>query len=178
LSERARSPVADDIARGDARLGEVFSFVSGLYFRGKLTYARAFAGGVEGIHVITPSRGLQSPEQPVSLADLKEFAATDVDPADARFRRPLERDARRLRSRVTKDTEIVLLGSIATSKYIDALGAIFGTRLRFPIAFVGRGDMSRGALLLRAAQEGRELEYAAVLDTARHGRRAPRIADM
>jgi hypothetical protein len=108
---------------------------------------------------------------------LREFAGVDVSTADARYRDPLERDARDLRARVQRDAEIVLLGSIATGKYVDTLAGVFGSALRFPLAFVGRGDMSRGALLLRAVREQRELEYAPILQTARHGPRAPRIAD-
>jgi len=34
--------------------------------------------------------------------------------------------------------------------YVGALAAAFGDRLRFPVEFVGRGDMSRGGLLLRS----------------------------
>ena len=63
-------------ARG-APLGEVFSFLSGLYFRGKLAYARAFARaprGVPPILVITPDRGLLAPDVRVTLADLRAEA--------------------------------------------------------------------------------------------------------
>ena len=55
----------------------------------------------------------------------------------------------------------MLLGSIASPKYVDVLTGIFGARLLFPIAFVGRGDMSRGGLLLRHASDGVELDYVA-----------------
>ena len=75
---------------------------------------------------------------------------------------------------VGPECDVVLLGSIASPKYVDILTAIFGERLRFPIDFVGRGDMSRGGLLLRHAREGVELEYVPVLGasfTAR-GRRS------
>ncbi len=71
---------------------------------------------------------------------------------------------------------IVLLGSVATAKYLDVLSGVFGDRLSFPSDFVGRGDMSRGALMLRAAAAGTELEYVALTDqTPRHGRRPPRL---
>jgi len=72
----------------------------------------------------------------------------------------------------------VLLGSIASPKYVDVLTDIFGARLQFPSAFVGRGDMSRGGLLLRHASDGAELEYEPVLGARRHGARPPRLAPL
>ncbi len=63
--------------------------------------------------------------------------------------------------------EVVLLGSVATGKYVDVLLEALGDRLVFPIEFLGRGDMSRGAMLLRAVREERELEYAPVTSIAR-----------
>jgi hypothetical protein len=74
--------------------------------------------------------------------------------------------------------EVVLLGSIATPKYVDPLLSVLGERLLFPRAFVGRGDMSRGGLCLRAAREGSELDYVAVASSERHGRRAERLAKL
>jgi hypothetical protein len=68
----------------------------------------------------------------------------------------------------------VLLGSVATPKYRETLTAAFGDRAFFPADFVGRGDMSRGALLLRAVRENRELPYAPLLKTALTGVRARR----
>lgn len=139
-----------------APLGDVFSMMSGLYFRGKLTYARHFAARPADIHVITPNRGLMPPDQHVTVADLQAFAELDIDERDRRYRAPLEEDARSLPGR----SEIVLLGSIATRKYLDVLVPIFGARLLYPVAFVGKGDMSRGSLLLEAARAAVELEYA------------------
>jgi hypothetical protein len=69
----------------------------------------------------------------------------------------------------------VLLGSIASEKYVAVLGSIFGDRLLFPSDFVGRGDMSRGGLLLRAARDGAELAYEPVLGAQRRGKRPPRL---
>jgi hypothetical protein len=71
----------------------------------------------------------------------------------------------------------VLLGSVATTKYLDVLRDVFAESLCFPADFVGRGDMSRGALLLRSASAGTELAYVAVSSApARHGPRPPRIS--
>jgi hypothetical protein len=69
----------------------------------------------------------------------------------------------------------VLLGSIATGKYVDVLLEVIGERLLFPTDFVGRGDMSRGALLLRAARDGKELIYEPVAGAIRRGRRARKV---
>ena len=161
-----------------AELGEVFSFLSGLYFRGKLRYARAFGrapAGLRGVEVITTTRGLLAPETRVTVEWLREFAAGDVRADVPGFVEPLERSARRIRERMPADSEIVLLGSIATDKYLDVLLRVFDGRLRFPEAFIGRGDMSRGGLLLRAADDGRELAYVAARDAPRRGRRPPRL---
>jgi hypothetical protein len=157
-----------------APIGEVFSFLSGLYFRGKLVYARTF-GVPRGVFVITPSRGLVSPEAPVTARDIRAFAAVPIDAGERRYRAPLARDVRRLARTLAADDEVVLLGSIATPKYIDVLGPVLGDRLRFPADFAGRGDMSRGGLLLRSARERRELAYAGVAAGRRHGPRPPRL---
>ena len=71
---------------------------------------------------------------------------------------------------------MILLGSIATGKYVDPLLAALGERLRFPVDFVGRGDMSRGGLLLRCVRAGTELTYVGVRDVVRRGPRPPRLA--
>jgi hypothetical protein len=160
-----------------ASLGDVFSFVSGLYFRGKLTYARRFGTheGRAGVHVITPNAGLRAPDTRITRRAVLAFAETDVDPANPIYRRPLEQSAGALAAELDASCEVVLLGSVATPKYVDVLGGIFGDRLRFPIEFVGRGDMSRGGLLLRRAEAGVELEYAPVAGAVLHGPRPPRL---
>jgi hypothetical protein len=170
-------------SRDGAPLGDLFTFVSGLYFRGKLTYARRFAAPPEpanpivgsGVHVITPNAGLRSPETLVTHAAVRDFARGDVDAANAKYRRPLEASARGLLGEIGPDCDVVLLGSVASPKYVAVLGAIFGARLKFPVEFVGRGDMSRGGLLLRHAREGVELEYVPVLGAVLHGVRPPKL---
>ncbi|HEX9190355.1 MAG TPA: hypothetical protein VGB87_24980 [Vicinamibacteria bacterium] len=173
LGRRLRGP--DGVA-----LGEVFSFVSSLYFRGKLAYARAFARpprGSGGIHVITPSDGLVAPEVAIRLGDLERFGRVEVDPDEARYRRPLVRDLRALSASWT-DAEVVLLGSVASGKYADLLAPVLGPRLVFPPDFVGRGDMSRGGLMLRCAREGRELPYVPLAGAERRGARPARLAPL
>ena len=171
LARRIREP-------GGAPLGEVFSFLSGLYFRGKLTYAQAFAarsGRVAPVHVITTSRGLLTPDTPVTIRDLVEFASVDIAAGDARYLAPLGRDIAALHGGLPTAATVVLLGSIATGKYVDTLVATFGERVVFPAEFVGRGDMSRGGLLLRHARDGAELQYVAVAGAVRKGKRPPKL---
>ena len=153
-----------------ATLGDVFAFTSGLYFRGKLTYARIFGPS----WVITPGAGLVEPDRRIRPRDLDAWAKVRVDLDDRRYRRPLDRDARALAERLPT-TEVVLLGSIASDKYVDLLLDVFGDRLHFPVDFVGRGDMSRGGLLLRSARSGTELTYGPVRGAIRHGPRPPRL---
>ena len=163
---------------GQATLGDVFSFLSGLYFRGKIAYARAFArapAGTPGALVITPNRGLLSADEPVTLDDLRAFAEVNIDAKDVRYRGPLERDARGLDQSLGVSADLILLGSVASPKYIEVLSGIFGERLLFPEQFVGRGDMSRGGLLLRSAEERQELEYIPVAGAILHGPRPPKL---
>lgn len=173
-------PLAIQMRSGTLTLGEAFTFLSGLYFRGKIGYARAFArpsGPLsEATFIITPTRGLLSPDLPVSAELLEEFATVDVSADDPRYRAPLERAVRHLADSLTPSARVVLLGSVATGKYVDVLTTILGTRLHYPVAFIGRGDMSRGGLLLRSVTSGQELEYA-VLDPSaeRRGPRPPRL---
>ena len=168
--------IARRLQAGTLSLGEAFSFMSGLYFRGKITYARRFAPTPDAMLVITPTRGLQSPDTAVTADVIREFAGVDISTDDVRYREPLERDLQTLAARVPDEARVVLLGSVATGKYVDVLVRSLGTRLHFPPAFIGRGDMSRGGLLLRQAASGIELEYAALEpNTTRHGRRPPRL---
>jgi len=184
MSERATFDLAVRLRqRHGAPLGEVFSFLSGLYFRGKLAYARAFAAAPDpssdvsgcGVYIITPTAGLRSPDTSVTLDALRTFATVDVCAGNPKYRRPLERAARAVAGDIGPDCEVVLLGSIASPKYVDVLQDIFGARLTFPAAFVGRGDMSRGGLLLRCAAAGEELTYVPVAGAVRHGQRPPRL---
>ena len=171
-----------------ASVGEVFSFLSGLYFRGKVTYARAFARPIDSpsrndalqdngpaIHVITTSRGLMPADTVIGLSDLEEFAQVPITLDEPRYREPLERDAAALAARLPPDGRAVLLGSVATAKYVDIFESALGERLVFPLAFVGRGDMSRGGLMLRCVDEHRELDYVPVSGAVRRGARPAKL---
>ena len=159
-------------------LGELFAFVSGLYFRGKLAYARAFAQAppdTPAVFVITTSHGLVPPERVITRSDVERMTLVPIDPADGRYRDPLRRDIRTIAAFNKQDCEIVLLGSIATPKYVEPLLPILGERLVFPAEFVGRGDMSRGGLMLRRARDGMQLNYIPVATAVRHGTRPPKL---
>ncbi|HLZ92827.1 MAG TPA: hypothetical protein VKQ28_14025 [Candidatus Acidoferrum sp.] len=178
LRETAAFELAEQLRERGLALGEAFSFISGLYFRGKLAYANAFAAppaGAPGILIITACGGLVPPRKVITRSELSELSSAPVDPSEPRYRQPLERDAKRLKELVGHDCEIVLLGSIATSKYVEPLSAIFGERLMFPSQFAGRGDMSRGGLMLRCARQGLELDYISVLAAERHGRKLAKL---
>lgn len=162
-----------------APLGDLFSFVSGLYFRGKATYARAFGRPPEGLEsalVISPGEGLRFLSERVTLARLRRWAEVPIDVANPRFTRPLVQHATALERAHGATTRFVLLGSVASDKYVVPLARVFGDHLLFPPDFVGRGDMSRGALMLRAARTGQELRYLPVEGTPRTGPRAARLS--
>jgi hypothetical protein len=177
LNERATFPLAERLrSPSGVTLGEAFSFLSGLYFRGKLAYAERFArppAGERGVQVITTDRGLLAADAAIGWKDLREFGTSDIRLDHPGYREPFARDLARLSQYPA--AEVVLLGSIATGKYVDVLLEVIGERLLFPRDFVGRGDMSRGALLLRAVREGVELAYEPVAGAIRRGRRAARI---
>jgi hypothetical protein len=166
-----------------APLGEIFSFVSGLYFRGKLAYARRFARPPDptdsvaagGVLVITTNAGLRAVDTPVTVESFQAFATGEIDLRNAAYRAPLEQSAKALLDAIGSDCEVVLLGSVASGKYVDLLLPIFGDRLMFPPDFVGRGDMSRGGLMLRCVMAGYELPYVSLNGAIRHGARPPKL---
>ena len=180
LNDRAQFEIAKKLrSKKGATLAEVFTFLSGLYFRGKIAYANAFArstNGSCGVFVITPTRGLVDARSTVTLSDLREFATVDIDQNDPRYRIPLEQSVRRLAKTLPSDCDIVLLGSIATGKYVDVFLRHFREQLRFPADFVGRGDMSRGGLMLRCAADRTELRYVSVAGAVLNGKRPPKLA--
>jgi hypothetical protein len=180
LREQARFSLARRLrGKSGAPIADVFTFLSGLYFRGKIAYATAFtrpARGTPGVLVITATRGLVGARTRIRLGDLREFSEVDIHESDPRYRLPIERDARRLATKLPTQSEVVLLGSIATGKYVEILLANFGDRLRFPAEFVGRGDMSRGGLMLRCAADGQELSYVPVAGAIVNGKRPPKLA--
>jgi hypothetical protein len=181
LRKNSRSELARRLRDDGAPLGEIFSFLSALYFRGKLAYALAFAAppaGSPGIWLITPTAGLLPHDQVIRLAGLRGYSRGRIHMKNKPYCAALRRSAKRLAAQTGEDCEIVLLGSLATGKYLDILAPIFGRRLRVPEEFIGRGDMSRGGLLLRCVKETRELNYIeatalTALPTKRRGMKQP-----
>lgn len=172
---RSKSELGQALRGEGAPLGDVFAWLSALYFRGKLAYAACFgrgACGVPGRLVMAPGLGLRAADASITVDDLRAMGSVAVE--SEAFVAPLRRDARLVRACVP-DARIVLLGSIATGKYLDTLLDVFGEQLLFPGCFVGRGDMSRGGLLLRAARSGEPLDYIAIRGAALHGARPPKL---
>jgi hypothetical protein len=163
-ARRFRSPEGLPIA-------DAFAFMSSLYFRGKIAYARRFAApaGLDGcgVYVIAPGYGLVPPEWPLTPERFRKIHRTPVDLTARAYHRPLAQGARALADLLPAGSRAVLLGSVATGKYVDVLEPVLGERLHFPLCFAGVGDMARGALLLRAARSGEELLYG-TLDQPRH----------
>jgi hypothetical protein len=175
LGKTARSDVAKRLRSLEgATVGDVFSFLSALYFRGKLAYARAFARpptGGAGVLIITPTAGLLPHDAKIRLAKLRGFSRVPIHAKNPRYRYSLLPAVKRLAMELGLNCEVVLLGSVASSKYLDILAPVFGERLRIPGEFIGRGDMSRGGLLLRCIKENRELTYIAAEPILRRSRK-------
>ena len=181
MREGATFALAQRLQRQGLTLGDAFSFISGLYFRGKLAYANEFASPpdkVPGALVITACGGLIPPDRLMNREQLSLISSAPVEASEPRYRIPLERDARIVAAYLNDDCEVVLLGSVATPKYVEPLLGIFGERLVFPAEFAGRGDMSRGGLMLRCVRDGVELNYVPILTGERHGCRPPKLAKL
>ncbi len=165
--------------QGGIELGELFSSLSGLYFRGKLAYARAYAHPpkeLAGAYIITASGGLLKPETKVNVSGLLAICGAEIDESNGRYVEPLERDLLNISRSAGPDCDFILLGSVATEKYLCPLLRVVGDRLLFPAEFAGRGDLSRGGLLLRCVREGTQLTYVPARTASRHGPRAPKLA--
>jgi hypothetical protein len=171
LLKSQTSPLTARLANGGAPLGEVFTFMSSLYFRGKLAYATRFGRA----YVIAPGRGLLPADVLIRIEDLRQMATVEVDEALPAFREPLVRDATTIARNLGAEDRAVLLGSVATDKYVGPLLDVFGDRLYFPPTFAGRGDMSRGGLLLRCANAGTPLDCVPLRGAVRHGPKPPKL---
>jgi len=173
MNPNASFPLAVKLRENGASIGEVFSFLSGLYFRGKLTYAQHFGG--PDVFVITSNRGLVSPEMVVTIKDLRAANGIPIDCTEERFTVPLRESATKIAETLLEESMVVLLGSIGTKKYVEPLTEIFLARVHFPAEFVGRGDMSRGGILLRCVDANTELNYIPLIGAIRHGKRPPKL---
>ncbi len=177
-NEKATFELALQFRAGAATIGEIYSFMSGLYFRGKMAYVAAFGAGSPpwpGAFVIVPGLGLLSPETVFSPEQLRATAQIDVDEDNPVHYDALLAAAASLDDATGRQCSFVLLGSVASAKYTRALLRVLDDRLLFPAEFVGRGDMSRGGLMLRSAASGQELTYVPVNAGQLRGPRAPRL---
>lgn len=176
LSPEARFETARRYrSRKGVPIEEAFTFLSSLYFRGKIAYARHFAKPpgdlpASGVLVIAPGFGLVPEGWPLTAKRVETVRRTPIDLKNPDYCEPMRQHTEMLKEALPDDTQVVLLGSIATGKYVDLLLPVFGDRLVFPRCFVGIGDMSRGSVLLRAVREDQELEYSN-LDVPRHRKR-------
>jgi hypothetical protein len=119
--------------------------------------------------------GLVPPETPLTVEQLGSIGDIAVEENNNAYRIPLLRDAALLNQHAGPECQYVLLGSVATGKYTAPLLSVFGDRLLFPSEFVGRGDMSRGGLMLRHARSGQELSYVPIQGAVLRGSRPARL---
>jgi hypothetical protein len=163
---------------GAITLAEAFSFMSGLNFRGKLAYARAFSHppeGLPGAYVITSNRGLLPVDTVITAEELGSFSGARIDAQNKAYSEPLVRTALALAGDISSDCSVVLLGSVASGKYTDHLLPIFGPSLEFPLEFVGRGDMSRGGILLRSVSANQMLNHVPIAGALLRGKRPAKL---
>ncbi len=178
-NEKATFELALKFRSGSATIGEIYSFISGLYFRGKMAYATAFGATSSqqgsSAFVIVPGFGLLPPETVFSPERLRATEQIDVDEDNPRHHDTLLDAAASLDRATGQQCSFVLLGSVASAKYTTALLKVLDQRLLFPAEFVGRGDMSRGGIMLRSAESGQELTYIPVSGAQLRGPRPARL---
>jgi hypothetical protein len=177
-NDKANFELALKFRAGSATLGEIHSFISGLYFRGKMAYAAAFGKTAEqgsSAFVIVPGLGLLPPETVFSPEQLRAVAQIEVDEDNPVHHDALLAAVASLDSATRQQRTFVLLGSVASAKYTKALLTVLEQRLLFPAEFVGRGDMSRGGIMLRSAASGQELTYIPVIGAQLRGPRPTRL---
>src|SRR5438132_4709787 len=93
LSPRASFSVAERLnSEAGVPIGELFAHMSGLYFRGKLTYAQRFGRAF----VITPDLGLIPAETVVTADVMMRFSEAEISLENPAYREPLERSAQTL----------------------------------------------------------------------------------
>src|SRR5207253_9967168 len=115
MCDSAESELSSRLRGPGAPLGEVFSFISALYFRGRLAYATRFAQAppaVDRAFVITACGGLITPETMVTRERLRDISTNSIDLMNQLDRRLFDRDSRSLSHLVRSDCQRVLLGSV------------------------------------------------------------------
>ena len=106
LSPRATFSVAARLRGEGVPIGELFAHMSGLYFRGKITYATKFGRAF----VITPDQGLIPAETTITSQVLLRFAGADIDLDNPAYRTPLEHTALEKRPDHFLDEERIAIG--------------------------------------------------------------------
>jgi hypothetical protein len=95
MREQAEFDLALRLRNGTAAIGEIYAFISGLYFRGKLAYTGVFGAAPSGVPpamVIVPGMGLVPPGTILSYDQLQSIANVPVDADNPAYREPFLRD--------------------------------------------------------------------------------------
>src|SRR5207237_3674928 len=96
LRPTANFDLAVRLRRGEATIGEIYTFISGLYFRGKVAYAGAFASPPDRVPpalTIVPGVGLLPLATPINERQLRSIGDVSIDRDPHTFRDALLRDA-------------------------------------------------------------------------------------
>jgi hypothetical protein len=125
--------------------------------------------------VIVPGLGLLPPETVFSPEQLQATAQIEVDADNPAHHEALLEAAASVDRATCHQCSFVLLGSVASAKYTTALLKVLDQRLLFPAEFVGRGDLSRGGIMLRSAASRQELSYIPVSGAQLRGPRPARL---
>ncbi len=136
LHSTAPSELAVRLRQSGVRLGDVYQHISSLYFRGKLSTHQVSAiplSRLRACRYITGT-GLMLPETLIRFDEFRQLSAISIDASNERYRQSLIADLMRLREMAGVHVDIILLGSIATSKYVDPIANVFGERVLVPRA--------------------------------------------
>ena len=158
VNETARFELATRLRESGATIGEIFAFLSGLYFRGKLAYSVAFArppAGWPGALVITTNRGLVPPETAMTLTELRDLGTVSIEAAEPRY---AGRSAATQHASPRSPTVrwCFLAASPVENMWIPSSRCLVIVFVFRPSSSVGH--MSRGGLMLRCAASGQELD--------------------
>ena len=130
-------------------VADAFAFMSALYFRGKIAYARQFAVpsaliGGNGIFVITSGYGLVPPDWRLTEERMKRMRRIDID-ADARnYTKPLREHAQLIAVKDYLDSdeyvEYVARNTLGLVRPGETLVVVTGTDAPAPtVTVVGEG---------------------------------------
>ena len=124
LNPGANFELAAKLRAGAATLGEVYSFISGLYFRGKVAYSDAFGSAPQDLPpavVIVQGLGLLPLQTLMTAEKLTAAGAVSIERDHIAYRTALLRDAKAVKSASGASCQFVLLGMTAQYDLISAL---------------------------------------------------------